>query len=428
MALMIRPGLLGCLALTIALGIPGQVFAADPREGSSPRNIRGVPSDPSSPELAPPSESTDDSDARSAQASDAEAPLDATTSERAPKLSGTKGPTIGLAARALSIPRVMRVRVPESPIDDERPASLPETGDGASVPEDQYTSDWTDEALREAYKDDRKSLGSVSFGTAEQGRLLNGSQILPDPVWTVADTSKAYGTQEAIEGMERIAKEVASQFPGAVLRVSHIGYASGGWIRPHKSHQSGLDVDVGFYMRAGVNPKRPKDVQLDPARNWALLKAAVTLNDVQFVLVDRRIQRVLIEYAISAGESKEWVTELFGPRGIVRHARGHRDHFHIRFFAPRSQELGRRLTILTNAEPGERVASYRVRSGDNLGKIAAKFHTTVGRLKALNHLTKSFLRVGTALAIPTVGPCRNCAVPPPVVVPPRLLPPVTPKS
>lgn len=42
---------------------------------------------------------------------------------------------------------------------------------------------------------------------------------------------------------------------------------------------------------------------------------------------------------------------------------------------------------------------YKVRKGDNLGKIAAKHHTTVTKLKKLNHLKSDFIREGQRLRV-----------------------------
>lgn len=42
---------------------------------------------------------------------------------------------------------------------------------------------------------------------------------------------------------------------------------------------------------------------------------------------------------------------------------------------------------------------YKVRKGDNLGKIAAKYHTTVSKIKKLNHLRGDFIREGQRLRV-----------------------------
>lgn len=42
---------------------------------------------------------------------------------------------------------------------------------------------------------------------------------------------------------------------------------------------------------------------------------------------------------------------------------------------------------------------YKVRKGDNLGKIAAKYHTTISKIKKLNHLRGDFIREGQRLRV-----------------------------
>lgn len=42
---------------------------------------------------------------------------------------------------------------------------------------------------------------------------------------------------------------------------------------------------------------------------------------------------------------------------------------------------------------------YRVRKGDNLGKIAMKYHTSISKIKKLNHLRGDFIREGQRLRV-----------------------------
>ncbi len=56
----------------------------------------------------------------------------------------------------------------------------------------------------------------------------------------------------------------------------------------------------------------------------------------------------------------------------------------------------------TQADPAKQqpaTAYYRVKKGDNLGKIAQKFHTSVSKLKKLNHLRSDFIREGQRLRV-----------------------------
>jgi LysM repeat protein len=184
-------------------------------------------------------------------------------------------------------------------------------------------------------------------------------------------------------------------------------------------------VDLGFYYPGGnVVRARAREKYIDPVMNWELVKALVTFTDVQIILVDRRVQKVLYDYALKAGEDKAWLDSLFhaGANSLIQHARGHRDHFHVRFFNPRAQELGRRIAPLLALQPEHNIAMHRVRSGDTLGAIAIRYNSTVPSIRNVNRIRGHMLRIGQVLSVPLRGPCTRCPVPPPVVVPPRRVP------
>jgi peptidoglycan endopeptidase LytE len=44
--------------------------------------------------------------------------------------------------------------------------------------------------------------------------------------------------------------------------------------------------------------------------------------------------------------------------------------------------------------------TYKVKSGDSLSTIAAKFHTTVSKIKKANGLRSDLIRIGQVLKIP----------------------------
>jgi murein endopeptidase/LysM repeat protein len=289
-----------------------------------------------------------------------------------------------------------------------------------------HTADLSDEELTRRWKETPQALGSVSVGFVESGRLINGVRF-PDggEAWLVVSPEKTYATEETITYVSQVIRAVRAQYPDApALRVNQISAKEGGYMRPHKSHQSGRDVDLGFYYPT-VEPVRARDREnhIHLARNWALVKALLAHADVQLILVDRRVQKVLYEYALKVGEDKAWLDSLFhaGFQSIIRHARGHRDHFHVRFFSPRAQELGRRLAPLLALQPDQNIAMHRVRSGDTLGAIALRYNSTVNGLRKSNHLRGNLLRIGQVLSVPLRGPCTRCPVPPPFVVPPRRL-------
>jgi LysM repeat protein/murein endopeptidase len=295
------------------------------------------------------------------------------------------------------------------------------------VDDHRYSSDVADDVLQDLFEHHPERLGSVSIGFTDSGRQLNAVQFPKgeDGAWVVVDPHESWGTKETIDYVVAAARQVAERMPGPPLRVNDISKKDGGWLRPHHSHQAGRDVDLGLFYPDASRCTKAREKCMDVARNWALVRALVTTGDVQFILVDKRIQAVLYAHALSIGEDKAWLDSLFhgGSDALVKHARRHRDHFHVRYYAPRSQELGRRLHPLLAKLPDQNVITYRIKNGDSLGKIAGKFGTTVNALKKQNGLKNNFLRAGRSLSVTLRGPCTTCPVPPPVVVPPRRLPP-----
>ncbi len=290
-----------------------------------------------------------------------------------------------------------------------------------------YTADLSDEDLALKWKTDPKSLGSVSVGFVEEGRMINAMPFPEGEAWTVVVPESCWTTQETADAITGAARQVRAWFPhGAPVRVGQVSSAEGGYLPPHISHQNGRDVDVGLFY-PGPEPYRIKEREtvMDVAMNWAFAKAILMNGDVQFILLDKRVQKVLYDYALAQGENKQWLDSLFhaGPRSMFFHARKHRDHFHVRLYNPRAQELAHRLAPLMPTRPDENIAFHRVVKGDTLGGIAHQLGSSVKTIKTVNHLTTNFLKLRQVLKVPLRGPCTNCPVPPLLVVPPRHLPP-----
>jgi LysM repeat protein len=321
--------------------------------------------------------------------------------------------------------------------DDDEVADATDTDEGEAAQEldpstvpngPLYTTEWSDEQLTQLWKKEPTSLGSISVGFVESGRMMNSVRV-PNggEDWLVVSPELAYGTQETIDYLTTAIREVRAQYPKAPpLRVNQLSSREGGYLRPHKSHQNGRDVDLGFYYPTAEPIRaRERERYIDVELNWALIKALTLHTDVQMILVDKRVQKVIYDFALSKGENKEWLDSLFnaGTKSIVKHAKRHRDHFHVRFFNPRAQELGRRVAPLLALQPDKNIVMHRVRSGNTLGAIALKYGTSINAIKKANRMRGVFLSIGQVLAIPLRGPCTRCPVPPPVIVPPRRLPP-----
>ena len=313
------------------------------------------------------------------------------------------------------------------PGESDSPEVEARTPEGAPGPDIRYTFDLSDPDLRRRWVDDLESLGSISVGFADQGRLINAVHMGEDEAWICRRSDLAWGARETVESLALAFRAVHRQFPGSSpARLSHIGARDGGYLRPHRSHQSGRDADVGFFYKGDLVP-RPgarRERLLDPARNWALLRALITQTDVQVILVDRSINRALHAYALSLGEDAAWLRRVFqGRTALVQHARHHRDHFHVRFYAPRSQELGRRIQPLLAQRPEQNLAMHKVRPGQTLSQISRMYGASQVAIRKVNHLKSSLLHVSQRLLVPLRKPCIKCPLPPPVSVPPRCLPP-----
>ncbi len=291
----------------------------------------------------------------------------------------------------------------------------------------------SDEQLEEMLVSDPASLGPLSIGRPSGGALRNGVQMESSDRWHVVNPAETWGTPETIAALSRCIDKVHEQFPDTpVLPIGDISDHDGGHLTPHVSHQSGRDVDVGFYYvgeerwytRAHAN-------NLDLPRTWAFVRAMVTETDVERIFIDRRIQPLIKEYALSIGESPEWLDGIFGGplsnlRPLVLHEPGHDTHIHVRFYNPIAQESGRRVYKMLIAhkmiKPPTYYVSYKVRSGDTLIKIARKFRTNVKTLKKANRLRSNRIFAGRTYKIPR----RGGVTPPPELILPerRLAPPL----
>ena len=314
---------------------------------------------------------------------------------------------------------------PDESVSDEEPAATTLVDAGY-----RYAGELPDDELARRWKEDPASLGSISVGFPHEGRLINA---MPFPeageggAWTVIIPESCWTTQETADAITGAAKQLRAWFPdGAPVRVGQVSAQEGGYLPPHVTHQNGRDIDIGLFY-PGPEPHRVKEREkvMDVAMNWAFVKAILMHGDVQGILLDWRVQRVLYDYALAHGEDKQWLDSLFnaGKRSVFHHARRHRDHFHVRLFNPRAQELAWRLAPLMPVRPDQNIAFHRVKKGDTLGGIAVRYGSSVTKLKMVNRLTSSFLRVGQVLRVQLRGPCTNCPVPPLVVVPPRRVPP-----
>lgn len=281
-----------------------------------------------------------------------------------------------------------------------------------------------------------QELGSLSIGLPNNGRLLNGLAVDRSALFEPVAPATAYGTQETIDYLSQAVRKVHERHPDTPpLHVGDVSSRNGGYLSPHLSHQSGRDVDLGFYYTKGAKwYARATTANLDVERTWTLVRALITETDVEMILVDHSIQRILEEHALRIGEDPEWVKSLFKSRAgrgpLLRHVKGHQTHLHVRFFNPLAQ-LGaqKAYPLLVEHKLIPPVVSYVhhvAKKGDSLIKLARKYGTTVKAIQKANGLRRTLIIAKKTYRIPRTG--GPAPVTGKLTFPPRHLPPFDPQD
>jgi hypothetical protein len=179
---------------------------------------------------------------------------------------------------------------------------------------------------------------SVSLGAPNRGRLTGGVPMPQGDHWIVRNATYSWGTPSTIMALVHGLTATAVAHPGGTIPlVADLSRRTGGRLRPHRSHQSGRDADVTYYITTpgpspGFRPVSP--MTLDAVRQWELFEYWIENGMVDYIFTDRRLIPALAMQAIEAGASDELYRAAFGVRGdggIIRHERGHDDHLHVRF-------------------------------------------------------------------------------------------------
>jgi penicillin-insensitive murein endopeptidase len=299
------------------------------------------------------------------------------------------------------------------------------------------------EEIRTKVKEDLASIGPISVGAPNRGRLFNGVQMPKSDRWKQNDPGNAWGTQETVDSITRAVDRVhAAHKDTPPLIIGHISAKGGGRLRPHKSHQSGRDVDLSYFYN---EPKTwyavATDKNLDKPRTWTLVKAFLEDPNTEMVLIDTSLQKVLMAHALAAGEDKAFVERVFQVSGkakapLIRHAKGHATHIHVRFFSPSAQASGKLAAAFLPKPPppparkpgktpgkggegkgkaGDRSAKggkskeradeatfvyHRARSGDTLDALSRKYAVSIPAIKQANGLKSNDLKINKTYRIP----------------------------
>lgn len=192
---------------------------------------------------------------------------------------------------------------------------------------------------------------SRSVGPTTDGQLIDACRIPSSGPGYIAVSGNAFGTDNTVALLQSAAAVVGRSFPQSpVVVIGALSAENGGFLKPHKSHQSGRDVDIAYLRTTPVQPRRfelTDSSNLDVERTWTFLEALLSTGEVGLVFMDYEIQAILYEALLDNGWTEKGLLPLFQypagagvPRGVIRHAVGHADHFHVRFRCPEGDKPG----------------------------------------------------------------------------------------
>jgi penicillin-insensitive murein endopeptidase len=194
------------------------------------------------------------------------------------------------------------------------------------------------------------SLGSVCVGRPNRGQLWNAVELTSGPgLRVMVQPETSYGTSSTVATLHAAVADFRASYPDAPdLNVGDLSHARGGYLRPHHSHQLGLDADLGYFYRAnGKWYAKANAENLDRELTWAFLKALIAQGAIEYIFMDRSVQTLIWGYALEHGEDPAWLNTLFESPAhrdtLIRHAYGHITHFHVRFLDPAAERTGRLL-------------------------------------------------------------------------------------
>jgi LysM repeat protein len=190
---------------------------------------------------------------------------------------------------------------------------------------------------------------SESIGRPFGGRLVNGEKMPKGPGYTYGRRPNIYGTNETITLLIESFGKVIQKYPkGPLIVVGNLSQRKGGKFGPHASHQSGRDVDVGYFHKQKFQPVksliRTNAKNIDARKTWFLIETFLKTRKVKYMFINHEIQKILYNHLKKRRFKQSYIDRIFqyprksGGGGIIQHSDGHDDHIHIRFVCPKGDK------------------------------------------------------------------------------------------
>jgi len=192
-----------------------------------------------------------------------------------------------------------------------------------------------------------------SEGFPANGHLHKPSRLPAADDRVIRNPDTAFATADTVQHLDAAIAAVKRAHPRVHrLLVGDLSFETGGKLVGHVSHQSGRDVDLGFYYKERVGPglrvfEDGTRENLNIRATFSLMRALAESHGkpggMQWGLLDYQVQRTLVQYARRSGAvSSDDLDVLFqypkgayAPVGLFRHYPNHRNHVHVRFACPK---------------------------------------------------------------------------------------------
>ncbi len=212
--------------------------------------------------------------------------------------------------------------------------------------------------LPEKYRKSPFTLMSLSVGSPGHGWQLRAKKLRPSPYLFIKPNSRknVYGHPALVLMLERSAKQMAHDAAGSRLLLGDLSSKYGGPLPKHRSHQSGRDADVGFFVTddkgrskqverfiAMDREGRARDgsgYRFDDYRNWLLVQLWMkdTRAEIMYVFVAAHLRRRLLQFAGARPAFRKYVKRASTFLRQPSNSSPHDDHFHVRIACPARQQ------------------------------------------------------------------------------------------
>ena len=212
-------------------------------------------------------------------------------------------------------------------------------------------------ALPSKFTQGRFAVLSLTVGQPNDGMQIRAKRLTKTKELFVRKSSgdRNYGHPALVLMLWRSASDVAKAAPGSVLLVGDLSYRDGGPLSGHRSHQSGRDADIGFYVIDAKGKRLPSrefvgfdgegkaknggKLHFDDERNWMLVEswAKDRRAGLSHIFVSDPLKARLLRFARSRPRFAPYADRAAALLKQPEKGEDHSDHFHVRITCPKDQ-------------------------------------------------------------------------------------------